>query len=162
MRAVEKAPGEETVDRPRTRRSYTNGAPREHRTVIRHSDEEWARVTAMAVHLGLSVPGFYERAAFAGSAQAAVELSGIYDALHGVRRGLGLAHNNLNQIAHTFNTVAMVMRSDARIEDDLIADLDDAVHTLLPSVLADYADLLPRLAALLGPVEDKSPKKSWE
>ncbi|GAB3868649.1 hypothetical protein GCM10028801_44960 [Nocardioides maradonensis] len=90
--------------RPRTRRSYTKGVSRAHRTVIRHTDEEWARVTAAAAHLGLSVPGFYERAAFAGSAQAAVELSIIEDQLFGVRRLLANAANNLNQVARSLNT----------------------------------------------------------
>jgi len=147
--------------RPTTRRSYTNGVRRPHRTVIRHSDEEWARVTAMAVHLGLSVPGFYERAAFAGSAQAAVELSNIYEALHGVRRGLGTAHNNLNQIAHTFNTVVMAIRSDDRFDDELVGLLVDAGQRL-PAVLAEYQELLPRLAELLSAVEDRSPTREWQ
>lgn len=78
--------------------------PRQRRTIIRHTDEEWARVTSMAAHLGLSVPGFYERAAFAGSAQAAVELSIIHDELFGVRRLLANAANNLNQVARSLNT----------------------------------------------------------
>lgn len=88
---------------PATRRSRNRGGTRPHRTVIRHTDEEWARVTSMATHLGLSVPGFYERAAFAGSAQAAVELSIIHDELQGVRRLLANAANNLNQIARSVN-----------------------------------------------------------
>jgi hypothetical protein len=72
--------------------------------VIRHTPEEWARVTAAAEHLGVSVPGFYERAAWAGSAQAAVELSIIEDELYGVRRLLANAANNLNQVARALNT----------------------------------------------------------
>lgn len=84
--------------------SLVRDRPRPHMTVIRHTDEEWARATAMAAHLGLSVPGFYERAAFAGSAQAAVELSIIHDELFGVRRLLANAANNLNQVARSLNT----------------------------------------------------------
>jgi len=34
---------------------------REHRTVIKHSDEEWARVLALAQAQGVSVLRLYER-----------------------------------------------------------------------------------------------------
>lgn len=117
---------------PARRRSSTKGVARPHRTVIRHTDEEWARVTAMAQHLGVSVPGFYERAAFAGSAQAAVELSIIHDKLDGVRLGLSRMHTNLNQIAKGVN-----------IDGTLYADQ-------FAAVLERYETLLPRLDALLA------------
>jgi len=107
-RTVDEAPdgdgGIDADDVSGTRRRRNPTGARPHRTVIRHTDEEWARVTSMASYLGLSVPGFYERAAFAGSAQAAVELSIIHDELFGVRRLLANAANNLNQVARSLNT----------------------------------------------------------
>ncbi len=119
---------------PRTRRKRNQHGAREHRTVIRHTDEEWARVTAMAAHLGVSVPGFYERAAFAGSAQAAVELSIIHDELFGVRRLLSNAANNLNQVARSLNTDGTYepaqLDGSLRLFGSTIARLNDVLDSL--------------------------------
>lgn len=120
--------------RPTTRRSRAGGGPRDHRTVIKHTDEEWARVTAAATHLGLSVPGFYERAAFAGSAQAAVELSIIEDQLFGVRRLLANAANNLNQVARSLNIDGTYepeqLAGSLRLFDTTVARLNSILDAL--------------------------------
>lgn len=60
--------GEENSDRKsarrrNSRRLRTPSGERTRRTVIRHTDDEWAHVTAEAERLGLSVPGYYLYAA---------------------------------------------------------------------------------------------------
>ncbi|UUW93001.1 plasmid mobilization relaxosome protein MobC [Pimelobacter simplex] len=125
---------EKTAGRTKTRRRRNQGGARPNRTVIRHTDEEWARVNAAASHLGLSVPGFYERAAFAGSAQAAVELSIIEDELFGVRRLLANAANNLNQVARSLNTDGShepaQLAGSLQLFEDTIARLNGLLDSL--------------------------------
>lgn len=86
------------------RRANSASGPRQHRVVIRHTDDEWVRVSALAAAQGISVPRLYERALLAGGVVAAAELSAIHDELYGVRRLLGIDSNNLNQLARIANT----------------------------------------------------------
>lgn len=86
------------------RRKRHTGGRRPHRTVIRHTDEEYARVVAMAAHLGVGVPGLYERALLAGSVQAAVGIEEIHTEMLGVRRLLANASNNINQVTRAVNS----------------------------------------------------------
>lgn len=128
---------------PRRRRRNKDGR-RAHRTVIRHNDAEWARVTAMATHLGVSVPGLYERAVFAGSVQAAVGIEEIHSELIGVRRLLANAANNLNQVARAANSGEGV--DHGRLEASLslfersIERLFEILHNLPGGDLTDYVD----------------------
>lgn len=100
------------------RRKRSAVGRRPHRVVIRHSDEEWARIQAMAAVLGVSVPALYERALFAGSVQAAVGIEEIHSELVGVRRLLANAANNLNQVARVANATGRVEvpRLDSTLE----------------------------------------------
>lgn len=131
---VETAGDDGRDERRATRRARNQGGTREHRTVIRHNAEEWSRVTAAAAQLGLSVPGFYERAAFAGSAQAAVELSIIESELFGVRRLLANAANNLNQVARSLNTDGSYepaeLEATLRLFTDTVGRLNELLDAL--------------------------------
>lgn len=84
------------------------GMRREHRTVIRHSDEEWARVTAMAKAQGVSVPRLYERAIWAGDVVAAARLSRIVGELGLILRVVAASANNINQVAKVANSTGEV------------------------------------------------------
>lgn len=86
----------------RYRRRLTVGR-REHRTVIRHSDEEWARVTSMALAQGVSVPRLYERAVWAGDVVAAARLSRFVGEVGLILRVVSTSANNLNQLAKVAN-----------------------------------------------------------
>lgn len=126
------------------RRRRTVGGRRPHRTVIRHTDEEWARVQAMAAHLGVSVPGLYERAVFAGSAQSAVGLQEVVLGMLGARRLLANAANNLNQVARQANSgdgvdVAKLdwsLQLFGRAIDELRSEIDN-LHRFVPSARDD-------------------------
>ena len=101
------------------RRSNSAGGARDFRTVIRHSEEEWVRVQALAAAQGISVPRLYERALTTGGVVASVKLSRIHDELYGVRRLLAIDSNNLNQLARVANTTD---RLDA--EQELLATIE--------------------------------------
>lgn len=124
---------------PARRRRRNAGGTRPHRTVIRHSDEEWARVQAIAERMGISVPAFYERAAFAGSVQAAVDIEEIALGVLGARRLLANAANNLNQIARGVNVgdgvdaaqLSSTLRLFERSIDSLMTELDN-LHRFIP------------------------------
>ncbi|GEM_PF-907163 len=89
------------------RRRLTVGR-REHRTVIRHSDEEWARVATMAQAQGVSVPRLYERAMWAGDVVAAARLSRVVGELGLILRVVSNSANNLNQLAKVANSTGEV------------------------------------------------------
>lgn len=85
------------------RRANSEGGPRERRVVIKHTDEEYVRVKAMADLQGVSVPRLYTRALSAGDAVAAAHMSSVYAEIVGARRGVAGALSNLNQIARSAN-----------------------------------------------------------
>ncbi len=89
------------------RRRRTEGR-REHRTVIKHSDEEWARVQALAQTQGVSVPRLYERAVHAGDVVAAARLTEVVGELVVVQRIMAGAASNLNQLARVANSTGEV------------------------------------------------------
>lgn len=126
------------------RRKRNVGGRRPHRAVIRHTDEEWNRVQAMAAHLGVSVPGLYERAMFAGSVQAAAGVEEAVLGMLGARRLLANAANNLNQIARLGNSGEQI--NAAQLEQTLtlfvtaIAELRDEIanlHRFVPGIEED-------------------------
>ncbi|NYJ76496.1 plasmid mobilization relaxosome protein MobC [Allobranchiibius huperziae] len=102
------------------RRRRTEGR-RPHRTVIRHTDEEWARVQAMAQVQGVSVPRLYERALLAGDVVVASKLTSLREEMHGPRRLLANVANNLNQMARVANVSGEVATAQ---------QLEAALHTL--------------------------------
>lgn len=116
------------------RRKRTVGGARKHRTVIKHTDEEWARVQSHAAFFGVTVPAFYERQAFAGSAQNSVALEEAVLGMLGSRRLLANAANNLNQITHAVNSGDALEpgRLDAtlRLFERAIADLKERIDEL--------------------------------
>lgn len=133
-------PERETAPAPRQRRRRRNAlGTRSHRTVIRHTDDEWARVTAMAEHLGISVPGLYERAVFAGSVQNAVAIEEAVLGMLGARRLLANAANNLNQIARVANAgegvngvqLEQTLRLFERAIEELRSEIDN-LHRFVP------------------------------
>lgn len=89
------------------RRRLTGGR-REHRTVIRHSDEEYARVVSMAQAQGVSVPRLYERAMWAGDVVAAARLSRFIGEVGLILRVVSSSANNLNQLARVANSTGEV------------------------------------------------------
>lgn len=110
----------------RYRRRLTEGR-RAHRTVIRHSDEEWARVTSMALAQGVSVPRLYERAVWAGDVVAAARLSRFVGELGLILRVVSTSANNLNQLAKVANATgdlsADQIAASARHLDDQLERL---------------------------------------
>lgn len=85
------------------RRANSAGGPRKHRVVIVHSDEEWARVQALAQLQGVSVPRLYERAVRTGDVVVAQKVSEVLLTMVGVRRLLAGAVVNINQMAKVVN-----------------------------------------------------------
>lgn len=96
------------------RRRRTEGR-RPHRTVIKHSDEEWARVQSIARAQGVSVPRLYEQSLHAGDVVAAAKLSQIFGELLVIQRLMGNAATNINQVAKVANSTGEVQ------EDRLLA-----------------------------------------
>ena len=84
------------------------GGRRTHRTVIMHSDEEWARVQSIAAAQGVSVPRLYERALHAGDVIAAARLSRFVSELGVVQRVMSKTAVNINQIAKVANAKGAV------------------------------------------------------
>lgn len=72
---------------------------RTHRTVIRHTDEEWARVQSIAQAQGVSVPRLYERSLHAGDVLAAVRLARFVTEMGLVVRIMSRNAVNVNQLA---------------------------------------------------------------
>ncbi|GAB3583080.1 hypothetical protein [Calidifontibacter terrae] len=89
------------------RRRRTDGR-RPHRTVIKHSDEEWARVQSIARAQGVSVPRLYEQSLHAGDVVAAAKLSQIYAELLVIQRLMANAASNINQVAKVANSTGDV------------------------------------------------------
>lgn len=93
------------------RRRRTDGT-RPHRTVIRHTDQEWARVQSLAQVQHISVPRLYERALLAGDVVVAAKLVTIRDEMQGPRRLLANVANNMNQMARVANATGDVGNAD--------------------------------------------------
>ena len=91
----------------RYRRRLVGGA-RAHRTVIKHTDEEYARVGALAQLQGVSVPRLYEQALHAGDVAKAAALSRIVGELALLLRLISGAASNLNQLAWVANSTGEV------------------------------------------------------
>lgn len=131
------------------RRKRSVGGRRPHRAVIRHNDEEWARVNAMASHLGVSVPNLYERAMFAGSAQAVVGIEEAVLGMLGARRLLANAANNLNQIARAANSGADINTAQfdqtlalfERAIEELRTEIDN-LHRFVPGIESEAGEPL--------------------
>lgn len=113
------------------RRRLSEGR-REHRTVIKHTAEEWVRVVSLARAQGVSVPRLYERAVHAGDVVAAAKLTRVVDELLFVQRLMANATNNLNQIAKVANTNGEVARAeDIGHHADAIREQADRVFALM-------------------------------
>lgn len=84
------------------------GGRRPHVTKIAHSDEEWARVQAMATAMGISVPRLYERALRVGDAQAVLKISRLVDEVRIIERVMSKTAVNINQIAVVANATGEV------------------------------------------------------
>lgn len=79
------------------------GSRRQRRTVIKHSDEEWARVQALAQLQGISAPRLYERALHAGDVVTAAKVTEVYGELVMLQRLIGNTAANINQVAKVAN-----------------------------------------------------------
>lgn len=84
------------------------GGRRTHRTVIMHTDQEWARVQSIAQAQGVSVPRLYERSLHAGDVIAATRLSRFVTELGVVLRVMSKTAVNLNQMARVANSTGQV------------------------------------------------------
>ena len=124
------APGRPRLFRGR-RRANAPGGPRSHRAVIVHSDEEWARVQALAQLQGVSVPRLYERAVWAGDVQTASRVAEIHLELAGVRRLLGNAASNINQIARVANSTGEIQEAEFRAATRMVERQVERINVLL-------------------------------
>jgi len=79
-----------------------------HRTVIKHTDEEWARVQSIAQAQSVSVPRLYERSLHAGDVLAATRLSRFVTEVGVVLRVMSKTAVNLNQLARVANATGEV------------------------------------------------------
>lgn len=128
--------GEARVARYRRRRLEGR---RDHRTVIRHSDEEWARVQALAQVHGVSVPRLYERSLHAGDVVAAARLSRLVTEMIVVARVMGKTAVNLNQLARVANATGEVEARQVLAAAHHFDRQVEAVKALLEQVT--HADL---------------------
>lgn len=78
------------------------------RTVIKHTDEEWARVQSIAQAQSVSVPRLYERSLHAGDVLAATRLSRFVTEVGVVLRVMSKTAVNLNQLARVANATGEV------------------------------------------------------
>lgn len=125
------------------RRRRTDGR-RDHRTVIKHTDQEWARVQAMALVQNVSVPRLYERALRSGGVVAAEQLACIQLQMEASLRMIGLAGNNLNQVARIANANGDVhypqIRAAAEVVDKHIVALRDVLAQIAVDYPEDHSD----------------------
>lgn len=122
----------------RYRRRRVEGR-RDHRTVIKHSDEEWARVQALALVHGVSVPRLYERSLHAGDVVAAARLSRLVTEMIVVARVMGKTAVNLNQLARVANATGEVQARQVLAAAHHFDRQVQAVKVLLEQVT--HADL---------------------
>lgn len=115
-------------------RRRRTGGRREHRTVIKHSDEEWARVQSLAQAQGVSVPRLYERSLHAGDVVAASKLTTVYGELLIVQRIMGNAANNLNQAAKVANSTSEIHGEQILAAADLMRRQADRVFELMQEI----------------------------
>lgn len=120
------------------RRRRTDG-PRGHRVVIKHDDAEYARVAAMASHLGVSIPRLYEQSLYAGDTVAAQRLTTLLMELRLAMRLLGNGANNLNQIARKANAGGDVSWPQAEAAAKLMIGQVDRLEDLIRSIPAARA-----------------------
>lgn len=113
------------------RRANAPGGPRRHRVVIVHSDDEWARVQALASLQGVSVPRLYERAVRTGDVVVAQRVSEVLLTMVGVRRLLAGAVVNINQMAKVVNSTGEFepVAFDAAVE--MVSRQVDRLNVLL-------------------------------
>ena len=125
------------------RRRRTDGR-REHRTVIKHTAEEWARVQAMAQVQNVSVPRLYERALRSGGVVAAERLAGMRLEMESSLRMIGLAGNNLNQAARVANATGDVhypqIRAAAEVIDKHLVSLRGLLTQIAEGFPEDPSD----------------------
>ena len=109
------------------RHRLPTGGKRELRTVIRHSDEEFAVVESMARAQNISRARLYERALRAGGVVEAEVLAEISLKMEAALRMIGLAGNNLNQAARVANATDVVnapqILAAADVVDERLAQL---------------------------------------
>jgi len=111
------------------------GRRRTRRTVIRHTDEEWVDVQAMAAVQGISVPRLYERALRAGDVVVAAQMSELFGELVMLRRLVARAGANLNQMARVANTTGELPTEQQIIAaSDLIRRQVDRLRELMRQV----------------------------
>lgn len=120
------------------RRRRTDGR-RDHRTVIKHTDDEWARVQAMALVQNVSVPRLYERALRSGGVIAAERLACIRLEMESSLRMIGLAGNNLNQAARVANATGDVHYPQIRAAAEVV----DRHLIVLEGLLVQIAEGFP-------------------
>ncbi|MDQ2851786.1 MAG: MobC family plasmid mobilization relaxosome protein [Actinomycetota bacterium] len=138
------------------RRRRTDGR-REHRTVIKHTEEEWVRVKAMAVVANVSVPRLYERALRSGGVVAAERLACIRLEMDSSLRMIGLVGNNLNQLARVANASGEVnypqIRASAEMVDRHMVALRGLLRQIAEAFPEDTSD--EEIAAGLGAGPDE-------
>lgn len=112
---------------------------RTHRTVIMHTDEEWARVQSIAQAQGVSVPRLYERSLHAGDVIAAARLSRFVTELGVVLRVMSKSAVNLNQLAKVANTTGDISGPQVTAAADHLDRQVERVTGMLGEVA--YGDL---------------------
>lgn len=92
----------------------TGEGKRQHVTKVLMNDDEFARVQSRAIALGVSIPRTLVEAAIGVPPLTRTERDRMYAEVMAVRRLLGNATNNLNQVARALN-------SDVEVPSEQIA-----------------------------------------
>lgn len=124
------------------------GQKREFRTVIRHSDEEYAIVESMAKAQNISRARLYERALRARGVVEGEHLAEISLKMEAALRMIGLAGTNLNQAAKVANSTGdihgpqLVAAADMvdRYLKELVRLLRTVSDTVQGASIADRVD----------------------
>lgn len=105
---------EETSSAPGRRRKRSS-SPRSNQVLVRLSDEEYERVAAGAAATNLTVPAYLARRGQeeiapvqSGQRVTEAQMRALVSELYALKRILGLAGNNLNQIARMANSTGEV------------------------------------------------------
>ena len=105
------------------RRRRVSGG-RQHRHEVKVSAEEEAALVELAAAQQVSVPRLLVEAALAGGVETSTQRRELIGEFASAHRLLARISSNVNQLAHTFNTVALVSRQGQATDEDLLARLE--------------------------------------
>lgn len=143
----ETAPKGRVVRRTGERRRRVQGGRRGGRYDVTATVEEDALLRGYALRERVSIPRLLVESAMAigaGNGETPTQRREIVTEFAAAVRLLAQVSNNVNQVAHAFNTVALVMRSDERIDDELVQRFESAIGAM-PTLLEKVREIAERL-----------------